>query len=131
MPLKYAIAKKGVPTQAGSIQLKTCFDAFYDTSEILLFDSREDASGYIETYVGQVQFFACPIYEIMNAYLVEGDEIFESDNAQVFPGHMFRSGLGQSFLTLKKELNLFLMIENESRFVRFRQQTMKNIMNFK
>lgn len=53
------------------------------------------------------------------------------DNTQVFPGHMFRSKLGQSFLTLKNELNLFLMIENESDFVRCRQRVAKNIMAFK
>lgn len=53
------------------------------------------------------------------------------DRTQVFPGHMFRSSLGQSFLTIKKDLNLFLMLEDESHFVLCRQQMMKNIMAFK
>ena len=53
-----------------------------------------------------------------------------SDNVLVFPGHRIRTSIGRTFLELKRELNLFLMIEDEVKFIKFRKQTSKNILNF-
>lgn len=52
-------------------------------------------------------------------------------HAAVYPGHMYRMELGQSFGSLKK-LNIYLALDNKEQFVRFRmRKRQSNLFKFK